>query len=305
MRIRGFGSKTGSGDRAEAFRRKCRIGERLYGRIVEWEAPGLAWVDFKGQELLARIHSRPVPGQILLFQVLRLYPDIVLHELCPAKSGAEPLTAWLQTFWAGRARFETLTVSLRRGLARKHINDPDKRKDEFLRLVGLEADVLALYVQLLAAQQNINELLAEESAGARFAYPPWLLPEAHSQELLATPPEKDSAGTNGKASKKGLSRGAQRLVFGFSLKNLGQCELRILYRSTGEGVLRGGYRILLERPEFADVLQKVFRDQAMLPLEADLEYLGSGPLSPFSLAGVLSEFLLPEHARVSGFVHRV
>jgi|GEM_PF-747666 len=304
MRIRGFGSKTGSGaDRAEAFRQKYRIGERLYGRIVQWESPGLAWVDFKGQELLAQIHSRPSPGQTLLFQVLKLYPHIVLQELCPGRSGAEPMTEWLQTFWAARARFETMTVPLREGLARRSIRDPDKRRDEFLRLVGSDAAALALYVRLLEAQQNINALLAAQGHG-RFAYPPWLLLEAHSQELLVTPPEKDPAGTGKKSPKKG-SGGAARLVFGFTLKNLGQCELRALYRSTGERGPQGGYRVLLEHSEFAPVFQKILGDQVSQDLEIGLEYLGSGPLSPFSQAGVLSEFLPPEHARVSGFVHRV
>ncbi|MDY7001831.1 MAG: hypothetical protein SVS15_08640 [Thermodesulfobacteriota bacterium] len=305
MRIRGFGSKTGSGAaRAEAFRQKYRIGERLYGRIVQWESPGLAWVDFKGQELLAQIHSRPSPGQTLLFQVLKFYPHIVLQELCPGKSGADPLTAWLQTFWSARAKFETSTVFLREGLARKSIKDPDRRRNEFLRLVGLDPGALALYVRLLNAQQNINTLLKAQG-GSRFAYPPWLLPEAHSQEFLVTPPEKDSAEAKGKAPKKGSSKSAGRLVFGFTLKNLGQCELRVLYRSTRENGSQGGYRVLVEHSEFAPVFQKIFGDQVSPGLEIGLEYLGSGPLSSFSQAGVLSEFLLPEHARVSGFVHRV
>lgn len=120
MRIRDTGSHSSfSGqpdrDRAEAFRRKRRVGERVRGRVLGPAPSGLAWVDVQGQALLARLEPLPGPDEILLFEITALSPDIVLRRLDLATdpaAGLDPaqaagLAGCARTLAEARTRLET------------------------------------------------------------------------------------------------------------------------------------------------------------------------------------------------------
>lgn len=96
MRIRGQGSSsTGFGgqrqdsERSERFRRGHRAGQKVQGRIVEWEAPGLAWVEIDGQRLLAQVSQDSELGLIRRFLILKLSPEIVLKEITKRTGGLD------------------------------------------------------------------------------------------------------------------------------------------------------------------------------------------------------------------------
>jgi hypothetical protein len=87
IRIQGQGtsfSGGGSGkerERSERFRRAHRAGQKVRGTVLEWRAPGLAWVDIDGHGLLAQLATDAALGRERTFLILRLEPDIVLREI--------------------------------------------------------------------------------------------------------------------------------------------------------------------------------------------------------------------------------
>lgn len=77
-----FQNRQGSGrDRAAAFRRDRRIGERVRGRYLREAEPGLVWVDIEGHELKARVSGALTPDEILFFEIVELAPEVVLRHL--------------------------------------------------------------------------------------------------------------------------------------------------------------------------------------------------------------------------------
>lgn len=71
-------------DRAAAFRRDRRIGERVRGRSLREAEPGHVWVDIEGHELKARVSGALTPGEVLTFEIVELSPEVVLRHLARA-----------------------------------------------------------------------------------------------------------------------------------------------------------------------------------------------------------------------------
>ncbi len=77
-----FPHQQGSGrDRAQAFRRDRRIGERVRGRYLREAEPGMVWVDIEGHELKAQATGAISPDEIITFEIVELAPEVVLRRL--------------------------------------------------------------------------------------------------------------------------------------------------------------------------------------------------------------------------------
>ena len=62
------------------FRQRFRPGDIVEGKILHFEAPGLAWISVEKLCLLARTRFNYPVGQKLYFLVKQLYPQIILKE---------------------------------------------------------------------------------------------------------------------------------------------------------------------------------------------------------------------------------
>lgn len=278
MRISGRGSSGGFGspserDRGRAFRRRHRVGERLSGRILRHEAEGLAWVDFQGIELLARIESRHEPGTALLFQVLRLEPDILLQELAVARAHGDPLVPAVDGFWLARSHFETRAGALLTP------NDPppapDARKRAFFAALDGDQELAAAWKALETTREAASALTAARGAG-RLDYRPWLLPGARSGEMLFRERPRVSPPPGEPAT---LAESA----FSFSYPRAGQCE--VLLWTSGS---RASARLHVEHPEAADALVTALSTLAFPGLDAEFT---PTPLPLSARAGLLAPLL--------------
>jgi len=271
MRISGQGSSFFGGgsrkerDRRAAFTRRHRVGERVSGRVLKRERPGYAWVDFEGVELLANIQSDPDPGTLLLFEVIRLEPDIMLQELSVARSQGDPLGPAIDRFWAARTRFESLSAPLRAELAALEAS-PDKRRAAFLAGLERDPELAAAFAAVSQAATSVSEQLANRGGG-RLDYAPWLAPEALSSELL----------TRAAAS-------TEETAFSFTLPSHGHCEMRLISDPPRRTV-----RLFLERPELGPAFEDLLRKRLFAGLE--VEFFAPAPLPPGARAGLLGPLL--------------
>ncbi|WP_028586801.1 hypothetical protein [Desulfocurvus vexinensis] len=276
MRIQGDGAGSGGGshgggDRPGAFRRRHRPGERLAGRVLRREAPGLAWVDIQGLELLASIASDPAPGTVLLFEVLRTDPDILLRELHVARAANDPLGPAADAFWAARSRFEAHAGALREAMAAAGA-DPAARQAAFARALAADPGLDALFQTLEQARAAASALTAARGAGS-LEYRPWLLPWALSGEMLV--------------AARPAAAGAAALVettFAFAVPGPGQCELRLL-----ESPPRASARLLAEHPDRARDVLRAMQDAGWPGPGARL--FAPAPLPAAARAGVLAPLL--------------
>lgn len=167
MRIGDSGTGGGSGqgpdrrERSAAFRRRYKPGDRLTGRVLRRERPGLSWVDFTGLTLLAEIPSDPAPGEARLFEVEGTEGRIRLRELGPARTPL-PAALDLAAFRRARARFEALAGPLLDGLAGLA---PAEREPAFARQVAQDPDLAAAWDEVHAALDSLAADLAALGLG--------------------------------------------------------------------------------------------------------------------------------------------
>jgi hypothetical protein len=83
----GFGRQSKDSERSDRFRKGHRAGQM----VMEWQSPGLAWVEIDGQRMLAQVSEDAVLGRERMFLVVQLSPDIVLRELHDKPSGLNVL----------------------------------------------------------------------------------------------------------------------------------------------------------------------------------------------------------------------
>jgi len=267
-----FGSTSGQGgNRGNAFRRRHRTGERLSGRILRREAPGLAWVDFQGLELLATIQSDPDPGVTLLFQIICLEPDIRLQELRVARAAGDPLGPAVDAFWAARSQFESRCETLRTTLGGMP-GSPAARKTAFCEALLQNAELASGFTALNAARKVVCAYTLARGTG-RLEYRPWLLPEALSMEMLV----RSSLDT-------GSATGLTETALSCNLPGAGQCELRFVQRPP-----RVSARLLVEHTEAAAAAMEILT-RSGFPAPS-VQLFDPAPLSPAFRAGVLAPLL--------------
>ena len=59
--------------------------------VLEWQSPGLAWVEIDGHRLLAQVSQDAALGHERMFLIVQISPDIVLRELPGKPSGLNVL----------------------------------------------------------------------------------------------------------------------------------------------------------------------------------------------------------------------
>ena len=169
MRIRGgrqgssLPDRRANEERTRNFRRSHQVGQVVRGRLVGWEAQGMAWVRFDGQPLLARLPAETPIGALLTFVITALAPDIVL-KLVPGKGGQAGAGELAAAFIAARTAFENAAAG----------PPPDPG--------------LALLARVLARLSELNAMLPQ---GVRLAYPAWLAPGVRDLEMLIRRKKRD------------------------------------------------------------------------------------------------------------------
>ncbi len=276
-RISGYGPGFGGGgqprQRADLFRARHRIGERLRGRILRHEPGGLTVVEVDGQELLARLEVPAEPGDTLLFVVRALLPEIHLQALHGQAASADP-PGLLQQFRTARQAFESRAA---RHLAALPLSLPPSPAPgpDFQALLALDDVLGALHAEAQARLQSLDEALARP-LGRRALYVPWAAPGLAQCEAMLT------------ASGDGFELAASG-----RLERYGAFELRLLGRG-GEHRLR----LWLERPERAEELAVLTREALAKSGRAGPEFSMGRITAPIP-GGVFTE-LLGESARESG-----
>jgi hypothetical protein len=173
--------------RTNEFRKKYRQGDRVQGRVLTRPQDGLAWVDFNGLPLLARILT-PVPrGQRVLFLIASLHPEIVLRQIDPVLSGegSGDIPTLVRRLLGLRTSFEERIMY---GLPVDTLlseQDLVRRRLAFRRSVQADVQVSSAYVKIREIVDSVNTCLAR-SGPRRYLYLPWLLPLARGGDLVAT-----------------------------------------------------------------------------------------------------------------------
>lgn len=269
-------------ERAAAFCRRRRPGQRIVGRILRRERPGLSWVDFDGQALLADIPSDPDPGQVRLFEVERTEPDILLREIGPVRTAPAAAAADLAAFRLARSRFEAAAADLLQALGA--LDDPGQRAAAFAQAVAQSPP--------RAWEEAVRALDALEAAFARCGlgrpgYQPWVLPQARDSELVFLP-------LSGDLSETALS---------FTLPGTGAGEVRLLCGPARPGHAGCGARLFLENKALAPAAAQAAL--ALAPAGVRPEMLGCAALPLERRAGVLAAAVAGLSGRGAHFSGRV
>lgn len=287
----GFSGNRGS--RADQFRRNRRAGETVRGKLLGFEASGLAWVRIEGQELLARVNANAQPGQIMRFLIVSLTPDIILKEL-PQDGGASSsrsLGALAGALSANKEAFEALLARSEFAQAGDLSPNIPLRRPPFLRWLAGNTEALRLYREIREACREASALLAPAGLG-RYHYLPWILPRASGFEALIR---------RTRPSPKEGKSGSRRAPIlwdvrcRFSLPDMGRVSLSILFSKS-----KARYKIALERPQAAGLFPELVKDLRLGKSRLDLELLGAGPLSRDDESDLLSLALMRTRQRFTG-----
>ncbi len=285
----GFSGKRGAG--AGHFRRNRRVGDIVHGKILAFEAPGLARALIDGQEMLASVKSA-APGQIMRFLVVSLSPDIVLKELPADESPERTAGAVISALNAQITAFEAIFT--KSAIASAPSPDPNilGRRRAFLRWLDDAPEAMRLFHAITAACREASALLAPAGLG-RYHYLPWILPRAGRLEALIrrTKPSPGSAD-----AKKGERRPPilWDLRCRFAYPGAGRVSLSILF---SRPVAR--YRLSLENPKAAPRLVPLFSGLFLGKTRIDPELLGVSPLGPDD-ADLLARALSRTRQRFTG-----
>jgi hypothetical protein len=275
MRIKGYGAgqsgqqgQQGFGrERADSFRARHSIGERLKGRVLRRDPSGLYWVQVGGEELLARLEVQTEPGDTLLFVVRALVPEIRLQALQGDQSHDDQ-PVLVQRFRAARETFETQAAPLLDALANIPPNTA-LRRDAFGIVLERDAEAVSLYATTQELLTRINEEQAT-SSGMTALYAPWLLPGVRRQEIV----------------RKNTSSGFVEASLSGCMPECGGLELRLMSRA-GECSLR----LMAEQPTRTGPLQVELAALVRDALSVEAQFLTVTKLGANAGAGVLAELL--------------
>jgi len=280
MRIKGYGAgqprqHDPGRQRADSFRARHSIGERLKGRVLRREPSGLYWVQVGGEELLARLEVQTEPGDQLIFVVRALVPEILLQAL-QGDAPQDDLPGLVQRFRAAREAFEAQADPLLAALAAV---PPvlTQRREAFDRALRADAEATSLYQQTRELLQRINEALTAER-GAVALYEPWLLPGVRRQEIVRRMTGGGGGGGFAEASLSGYLADCGA--------GCGALEVRLMSRSP-----ECSLRLLAERPEQSGALQVELAALVRDGLGLEAHFLGVTRLAAHAGAGVLAELL--------------
>jgi len=261
----------GNQERAEAFRRTHHVGQKVHGRLIRWEGPGLAWVNIGNQPLLAQIQSRPAHGARLTFIIKKLKPEIMLKEIFGGSQAGLPVFDLIKDFTALRAEFEAAGASIWSTFSAGN-NESVNRQSFFEKLKNDEDTALA-FQAVTASAARINSFLASNET---FFYWPWMQPGGRSQAaVVRRKPQDDSPDMS-----------FFEMTNEFESANFGLVQINTLYRHPTVG-----YRILAQILPHAGSIK---RRLTPLPFPGNLEVncIGLERLPANKHGGILSELLL-------------
>ena len=280
MRISGYGSGSatggGGGQRADIFRSRHHVGERLRGRILRHEPGGLTLVEVDGQELLARLEADAAPGTTLFFLVRALVPEIHLQAL-QGHAASSDAPSLLHLFRTTRELFEKTAVPI---MASWPVSLPPTLAPppSFLALLTADPELDKLWDQLQDLLVHINA--AAQRVQRQALYAPWIFPGLCRQEILWKSVGRD--GPESDLLEMGMS--------GMTARH-GTVELRLLSRKPEHSL-----RLYVERQQYTQELV----DLASEALGARTQDMSLGRLpSPFP-GGLYGELLGDAPAVLSG-----
>ncbi|OGR35151.1 MAG: hypothetical protein A2051_11660 [Desulfovibrionales bacterium GWA2_65_9] len=279
MRIKGYGAgqpgqqgQSGPGrERADSFRARHSIGERIKGRVLRREPSGLYWVQVGREELLARLEVQTEPGDQLMFVVRALVPEIRLQAL-QGDALQDDLPGLVQRFRAVRETFETQAEPLLHVLASLPPLLSQRQQAFGIALDG-NAEAFALHEHAQALLTGINAALTAER-GAVALYAPWLLPAVRRQEIVRRMTGSSGGGGFAEASLSG------------SMSGCGGLEVRLMSRAK-----ECSLRLLAEQPDQTGGLQVELAALVRDGLGVEAQFLGVSRLAAGAGAGVLAELL--------------
>ncbi|WP_028572346.1 hypothetical protein [Desulfonatronum lacustre] len=226
-------------ERVERFRADNRVGERISGTFLGWDAPGIGWVNFQGTKLLASMASRPEVGTRLHFLVKQLFPDIILQELSP--SGLPGTFPLLQRLWTEQNRLEASLASLwssvtpgndhrEQAQSQAQNETPNTAQDwtrclaarlaAWRKLLNQHPEARQVLHRLNAALEPINTELAARGIGRFFALP-WLSDRVRGAGLLL-------GGAPVHPGQRASGTSAPQAVFTCTHPTLGQMEIHFV-----------------------------------------------------------------------------
>jgi hypothetical protein len=178
--------------RTSEFRSRYRPGDRVQGKVLNRPEDGLAWIDFQGLPLLARIRTPVHLGQRVSFLVASLYPEIILKHIDQNLPGEETwdIAVLVRNLLGLRSTFEERFMA---GLSPEALlaeKDLVMRRHAFRRSVQADAQGSSALVRIRETVHLINACLAKNGR-RRYLYLPWLLPIARQPDLALVPASAD------------------------------------------------------------------------------------------------------------------
>lgn len=284
MRIGGYGSGLGQGgggrQRADIFRARHHVGERLRGRILGPEPGGLTLVEVDGQELMARLEVPAEPGTTLIFLVRALLPEIHLQALQGQGPGSDPASL-IQLFRTAREQFEQRAGPALEALP-LFMPPCLTATAPFQSLLAADPELAAAYEQTLLLLASLNAHLAHP-AGREAHYAPWLFPGLRRMEALVKRPllqPHQGTGTGAMAEISASGETARH----------GEFELRLSSRPPQHNL-----RLYLQHPQHAPEVAALAREA----LGANEREFTLGRMATPCPGGVFSELMGDAPTRLS------
>jgi len=281
MRITGYGGGAGQGSggrqRADIFRSRHHIGERLRGRILRNESGGLTLVEVDGQELLAQLETQAAPGDTLYFIVRALQPEIHLQAL-QGNGMAYDAPSLLQSFRTAREQFELCCAPF---LEAQPLSLPPSTTQPlaFVSMLDGDQETATLFAHVRTLLDQIQTTLATPR-GRTVGYWPWMFPGLRHMETLI------KSSTSQENTLPLLEFAASG-----STARYGALELRIISRSPLHNV-----RVYVERTSHLEEVTALVREA----LGTNGDNLTLGRISEPYPGGVFGELVGAATTRLSG-----
>lgn len=248
--------------RTAHFRQHHRVGQTVFGHLVRWENPGMAWVNIDNTPLLASLSSRPAPGSRLTFLIRKLTPEIVLQELSKDASNAPAILDIISEFNTLRTQFEAASAPLWEQFQPSNAHTTTRKA--FFDALSTNAVAYSAFLDVTACVAKINSYNIAQST---FCYWPWLIPGAHAQATTL--------------HKKTGSPSFYEIIHEFESMEHGLAQVQLLYKQP-----KASYRLQLQRN--ASSVKNKAMIHALVPPSIDIHCIGITPLPRSSYGGILT-----------------
>lgn len=270
--------------RIEYFRRYHQVGERVRGKVLNYQGPASAWVQVEGHTLLASLQTAPQPEEIIFLQITQLHPQIVLQELHgQANLSVKEL---INQFWSDRYKFDSILTSWQGPQSSLEVNlDKEQLRLSFLRKLAEHKEGFKLFSDMIQTLRLLNLALG---AKTRTIYWPWLPMTAINHEGFIRPANSNK--DNNQSQKM------WEACYAFQLPRQNDCFIQLYMR---DKLVR--YRLYLTNFKDQAALEKWLQSQ-FKKSNLEVQGLGIAPM-PETLSGPLQILLKEELASGSTSIH--